>query len=267
MQPPFINRYCKPALVVAVCLISWGCQSGPIGPDGKFAWNQNQQQATDNANESDENRQVNQLNNDNESLHAQLAQARQQYRVTSQELELIKSELKQATDKLANQLNPAQPANLAPPPAVKDAIPVPSATNAQSLPLVDIQGTTTGRDGNTVRIEVATTAIFSPDGITVSSAGQTLLDQIASAITTNYSKQIMTIEAHAYQGDTPTEHHDLAARQAIAIYQYMQTQRLLPENQFIVTSRGSSAPRYSTATEQGRRGNSRLEFIVSPKPF
>ena len=77
----------------------------------------------------------------------------------------------------------------------------------------------------------------------------------------------MTIEAHAYQGDTPTEHHDLAARQAIAIYQYMQTQRLLPENQFIVTSRGSSAPRYSTATEQGRRGNSRLEFIVSPKPF
>jgi flagellar motor protein MotB len=266
MQHPFINRYCKPALVVAVCLISWGCQSGPIGPDGKFAWNQSQQQATDDANESDQNRQVNQLNNDNESLHAQLAQARQQYRVTAQELELIKSELKQATDKLANQPNPAQPANLAPP-AVEDAIPVPSATNAQSLPLVDIQGTTTGRDGNTVRIEVATTAIFSPDGITVSSAGQTLLDQIASAITTNYSKQMITIEAHAYQGDTPTEHHDLAARQAIAIYQYMQTQRLLPENQFIVTSRGSSAPRYSTATEQGRRGNSRLEFIVSPKPF
>ena len=78
---------------------------------------------------------------------------------------------------------------------------------------------------------------------------------------------MITIEAHAYQGDTPTEHHDLAARQAIAIYQYMQTQRLLPENQFIVMSRGSSAPRYSTATEQGRRGNSRLEFIVSPKPF
>ena len=119
MQHPFINRYCKPALVVAVCLISWGCQSGPIGPDGKFAWNQNQQQATDNANESDQNRQVNQLNNDNESLHAQLAQARQQYRVTSQELELIKSELKQATDKLANQLNPAQPANLAPPQQLK----------------------------------------------------------------------------------------------------------------------------------------------------
>ena len=172
MQHPFINRYCKPALVVAVCLISWGCQSGPIGPDGKFAWNQSQQQATDDANESDQNRQVNQLNNDNESLHAQLAQARQQYRVTAQELELIKSELKQVTDKLANQPNPAQPANLAPP-AVEEAIPVPSATNAQSLPLVDIQGTTTGRDGNTVRIEVATTAIFSLDGITVSSAGQT----------------------------------------------------------------------------------------------
>ncbi|MCS5632536.1 MAG: OmpA family protein [Pirellulaceae bacterium] len=266
MQHPLINRYCKPALVVAVCLISWGCQSGPIGPDGKFAWNQSQRQATDSANESDQKQQVNQLNNDNESLHAQLAQARQQYRVTAQELELIKSELKQATDKLANQPNPDQPANLAPP-AVEDAIPVPSATNTQSLPLVDIQGTTTGRDGNTVRIEVATTTIFSPDEIALSSAGQTLLDQIASAVTTNYSKQIITIEAHAYQGDTPTEHHDLAARQAIAIYQYMQTQRLLPENQFIVMSRGSSAPRYSTATEQGRRGNSRIEFIVSPKAF
>ena len=266
MHHPLINRYCKPALVVAVCLISWGCQSGPIGPDGKFAWKQSQRQATDSANESDQKQQVNQLNNDNESLHAQLAQARQQYRVTAQELELIKSELKQATDKIANQPNPDQPANAAPP-AVEDAIPVPSATSAQSLPLVDIQGTTTGRDGNTIRIEVATTTIFSADGITVSSAGQTLLDQIASAVTTNYNKQIITIEAHAYQGDTPTEHHDQAARQAIAIYQYMQTQRLLPENQFIVMSRGSSAPRYSTATEQGRRGNSRIEFIVSPKPF
>ena len=266
MQHPPINRYFKPAMVVGICLISWGCQSGPIGPDGKFAWNQSQRQATDNANESDQKQQVNQLNNDNESLHAQLAQARQQYRVTAQELELIKSELKQATDKLASQPNPDQPANLAPA-VIEDAIPVPSTTNLQSLPLVDIQGTTIGRDENTVRIEVATTTIFSPDGIAVSSAGQTLLDQIANAITTNYSKQIITIEAHAYQGDSPTEHHDLAARQAIAIYQYMQTQRLLPENQFIVMSRGSSAPRYSTATEQGRRGNSRVEFIVSPKPF
>jgi len=253
-------------MVGVACLISWGCQSGPIGPDGKFAWNQSQRQATANAKESAQQQQVNQLNNDNESLHAQLAQARQQYRVTAQELELIKSELKQATDKLAIQKNPNQPANLTPP-AIADAIPVPSPTNEQSLPLVDVQGTTTGRDGNTVRIEVATTNIFSPDGVSVSAVGQTLLDQIASAITTSYSKQIITIEAHAYQGVTPTEHHDLAARQAIAIYRYMQAQRLLPANQFIVMSRGSSAPRYSTATEQGRRGNSRIEFIVSPKSF
>ena len=253
-------------MLVVACLISWGCQSGPIGPDGKFAWNQSQRQATDNANESAQQQQVNQLNNDNESLHAQLAQARQQYRVTAQELELIKSELKQATDKLAIQKSPNQPANLTPP-AIADAIPVPSPTIEQSLPLVDVQGTTTGRDGNTVRIEVATTNVFSPDGVSVSAVGQTLLDQIASAITTNYSKQIITIEAHAYQGVTPTEHHDLAARQAIAIYRYMQTQRLLPANQFIVMSRGSSAPRYSTATEQGRRGNSRIEFIISPKSF
>jgi len=253
-------------MVVVACLIAWGCQSGPIGPDGKFAWNQSQRQATDSANESAQQQQVNQLNNDNESLHAQLAQARQQYRVTAQELELIKSELTQATNKLAIQKNPNQPDDLTPP-AIVDAIPVPSATNEQSLPLVDIQGTTTGRDGNTVRIEVATANVFSPDGVSVSSVGQTLLDQIASAITTNYSKQIITIEAHAYQGLTPTEHHDLATRQAIAIYRHMQTQRLLPANQFIVMSRGSSTPRYSTATEQGRRGNSRIEFIVSPKLF
>ena len=266
MQHPSINRYFKPAIFVGICLISWGCQSGPIGPDGKFAWNQSQRQATDSANESAQQQQVNQLNNDNESLHAQLAQARQQYRVTAQELELIKSELKQATDKLATQTNPNQPATHTPP-TITDALPVPSAANEQSLPLVDIQGTTTGRDGNTVRIEVATTNIFSPDGVSISSVGRTLLDQIASATTTNYSKQIITIEAHAYQGATPAEHHDLATRQAIAIYRHMQIQRLLPANQFIVMSRGSSAPRYSTATEQGRRGNSRIEFIIAPKPF
>jgi flagellar motor protein MotB len=266
MQHPSINRYFKTAIVTGACLISWGCQSGPIGPNGKFAWNQSQRQATDNANESAQQQQVNQLNNDNESLHAQLAQARQQYRVTAQELELIKTELKQATDKLATQTNSNHPANLTPP-AITTAIPVPAATNEQSLPLVDIAGTTAGRDGNTVRIEVAAKNVFSPDGVSLSTVGQTLLDQIANAITTNYSKQTITIEAHAYQGVTPAEHHDLAARQAIAIYRHMQTQRLLPENQFVVMSRGSSVPRYSTATEQGRQGNSRIEFIVSPKPY
>lgn len=266
MQYPSTNQYLRPAIVIVVCLFSWGCQSGPIGPDGKFAWNQSQRQAANNADESAQQQQVNQLNNDNESLHAQLAQARQQYRITAQELELIKSELKQTTEKLAIQKNPSQPANLTPE-AITDAIPAPSIATKQSLPLVDIQGATAGRDGNTIRIEVTTTNIFSPDGVSLSSVGQTLLDQIASAITTNYSKQTITLESHAYQGDTPAEHHDLATRQAIAVYRYMQTQRLLPENQFIVTSRGSSVPRYSTATEQGRQGNSRIEFIVSPKPF
>lgn len=266
MQHPSINRYFKTAIVAGVSLISWGCHSGPIGPNGKFAWNQSQRQATENANESAQQQQVNQLNNDNESLHAQLAQARQQYRVTAQELELIKTELTQATDKLATQTNPNQPANPTAP-TIVDAIPVPTATNEQSLPLVDIQGTTAGRDGNAVRIEIATRNFFLPDGVTISTVGQTLLGQIANAITTNYSKQTITIEAHAYQGVTPTEHHDLAARQAIAIYRYMQTQRLLPENQFIIMSRGSSAPRYSTATEQGRQSNSRIEFIVSQKLY
>jgi outer membrane protein OmpA-like peptidoglycan-associated protein len=266
MQHPFINRYIKPAMIACVCLISWGCQSGPIGPDGKFAWNQSQRQATEGANETAQQQQIRQLNNDNESLHAQLAQSRQQYRVTAEELELIKLELKQATDKLATPTNPNQPSNLSLP-AISDAIAVPSATPEQSLPLVDIQGTTTGREGTTVRIEVATANVFSPDGVSISSVGQTLLDQVAGAITTNYSQQTITIEAHAYQGVAPAEHHARASRQAIAIYRYLQTQRLLPEKQFIVMSRGSSAPRYSTATEQGRRGNSRIEFIVSSKPF
>ena len=86
-----------------------GCQ---IGPDGKFSWNQKENPIssdialagdnTGNTTSPANGSALDKLTADNESLHAELAKARQQFRVTASELDLIKQQLKEANDKLAN---------------------------------------------------------------------------------------------------------------------------------------------------------------------
>ena len=240
--------------ICGICVIQCGCQSGVIGPDGKFVWNQQQRQAAELAQESAQTLQVDQLNSDNESLHAQLAQARQQYRITAKELELTKTQLQQTTEKLAGQSSP-------------ENTPVPLIATTKKLTLVDIEGVIIGRDGDTVRIEVPAASIFSPGGTTISSAGETLLDRITNSITTHYAQQLVTIEGHAYSGVSTEEHHLRATQQSLSIYRFFQAQRLLPDQQFVITSRGSSKPRYSTASEQGRTANQRIEFIIHPTQY
>ena len=235
-------------------MILGGCQSGAIGPDGKFVWNQQQRQAAERAQESAQTLQVDQLNSDNESLHAQLAQARQQYRITAKELKLTKTQLQQTTQKLAGQSHP-------------ENTPVPLVANSKKLTLVDVDGVIVGRDGDTVRIEVPAAGIFSPGGTTISTAGQALLDRIANTITTHYNQQLVTLEGHAYRGVGTAEHHLQATQQSLSIYRFFQTQRLLPDQQFVITSRGSSKPRYLTASEQGRTANQRIEFIIHPTQY
>ena len=237
-----------------------GCQ---IGPDGKFSWNQKKNPIssdialagdnTGNTTSPANGSALDKLTADNESLHAELAKARQQFRVTASELDLIKQQLKEANDKLANNAGIDLSAG--------------NASSVNTLETVSIEGIVVGREKNTIRIELPRTQLFNANTVTISNNGKTILDRVAAAIKQQYPNQQLMLEAHADSGLTPNDAHQQAIQQATSVYNYLVGMTQLPANQFSLASKGKNQPRYSTASDQGREANNRIELIIYPETY
>lgn len=243
-----------------LCLMLAGCQ---LGPDGKFSWSNKDSTAageTSTAGANAENSSspttgsaMDKLTADNESLNAELAKARQQFRVTASELDLVKQQLKDANNKLAN----------------SSGIDL-SADNSEgnsALESVSIEGIVVGRDKNNIRIELPRSQLFNANTVIISNGGKTILDRVAAAIKQQYPNQQIMLEAHAASGLTPNDDHQQAIQQTTAVYNYLVGMTQLPANQLSLASRGNNQPRYSNASEQGREANQRIELIVYPETY
>lgn len=241
-------------------LLLAGCQ---IGPDGKFRWNSRaeldsantpvQASSENSATSKTSTSTLDKLTADNESLHAELAKARQQFRVTASELDLVKQQLKEANEKLVDKAGIDLSAD--------------TAESANKLEPVSIEGIVVGRDKNTIRIELPKSQLFNANTVTISNDGKTMLDRIAAAIKQQYPNQQIMLESHAASGLTPNDDHQQAIQQATAVYNYLVGMTQLPTGQFSLASKGNNNPRYSTASDQGIEANQRIELVVSPETY
>jgi len=241
-------------------LLLAGCQ---IGPDGKYRWNSrgeldsantSSQSSSENSAASDTpTSTVDKLTADNESLHAELAKARQQFRVTASELDLVKQQLKDANEKLIDKQDIDLSAD--------------TAESANKLEPVSIEGIVVGRDKSTIRIELPKAQLFNANTVTISNDGKTILDRVAAAIKQQYPNQQIMLESHAASGLTPNDDHQQAIQQATAVYNYLVGMTQLPTGQFSLASKGNNSPRYSTASDQGIEANQRIELIVYPETY
>ena len=238
-------------------LLLAGCQ---IGPDGKFRWNargdlgstNTSPQASSAASDSSTST-VDKLTADNESLHAELAKARQQFRVTASELDLVKQQLKDANEKLVDNAG--------------IDLSTDTAESANKLEPVSIEDIVVGRDKNTIRIELPKSQLFNANTVTISNEGKAILDRVAAAIKQQYPNQQIMLEAHAASGLTPNDDHQQAIQLATAVYNYLVGMTQLPDGQFSLASKGNNNPRYSTASDQGIEANQRIELIVYPETY
>lgn len=251
-----MNSYAKYSSLFLLLTLA-GCQ---IGPDGKFSWNKKDNPVSSDTTLAGESTAspandsaLEKLTADNESLHAELAKARQQFRVTASEVDLIKQQLKEANDKIANNAGIDLSADNAP--------------SANTLEAVSIEGIVVGRDKDTIRIELPRSQLFNANTVTISNDGKTMLDRIAAAIKQQYPNQQMMLEAHAASGLTPNDDHQQAIQQATSVYNYFVGMTQLPANQFSLASKGKNHPRYSTASDQGREANQRIELIIYAETF
>ncbi|MCA9177751.1 MAG: OmpA family protein [Planctomycetales bacterium] len=137
----------------------------------------------------------------------------------------------------------------------------------QSLSMIDLPGLDVRQDGDVIRIAIPSDKLFQPASVEWVAGSNTLLDQAALAISRNYPRQRVVIEAHTDSSiiGLPGGSQQLCASQALAVYQHLVARNQIPAKQLVTSALGPSFPRASNATDEGRQQNRRIELVVYPE--
>lgn len=215
------------------------------------------------------------LDADNTDLHKQLAQSQQQLQLLRDELRLLRRQLEDT----ATQLESAQ---LAKQEAERRLEGVLASTRyrtgasitannslTQPLRMIDIPGLEVRRDADVLRVEIPADQLFEPGTVRWQVGAARLLDLAGTVIQTNFPRQIIGIEAHTdnatlREGAT---FHQLAASQALAVFQHLVQRNGFPERQLFTIAHGPNQPVVSNGTPAGRARNRRIELVIYPETY
>ncbi len=136
------------------------------------------------------------------------------------------------------------------------------------LPIASVSGAEVNRDGNAVRIRVTGANLFDPGKATLRPGASKVLDQVGSAIRSNYAGQLVGIEGHT-DGDPIRksnwkDNHELSVRRAMAVYEYLSSRGGVPSDQLYVAGFGSNVPIAANNSSAGKAKNRRVEFVIQP---
>lgn len=211
---------------------------------------------------------------DNTELHSEVARLQQQINVADEEKVLLREQLADAarrleTSELARadvdrRLTAMQASHRSEVGAALQA----NSSSTRSLPLVDIAGLKVEQDGDVIRIELPSDAVFVPGSTQISPGGAAQIDQVAAAIRRQYPRQMIGIEAHvdSATGSSPTyTAHQLTATQALAVVHQLVQVGGLSERQIFSMGMGANRPKFSNGDAAGQARNRRIEVVIYPE--
>jgi chemotaxis protein MotB len=124
------------------------------------------------------------------------------------------------------------------------------------------------QEGDVIRIELPADQLFHPGSAQLRVGAYQIISQAATAIARNYPGRIVGIEGYT-DGQAPgggfTSNHQLAAAQAMAVFDDMTRRNRFPGKQLFTMAQGANHPRASNATPAGRAKNRRIELVVYPE--
>jgi flagellar motor protein MotB len=260
-------------LLVLAALTAAGCNQNPYAsPQQMAAWQQ-QALAPQQAQAHDLNHRADALDANNRDLHAQLAQSRQQVDLLREQVALLQKQLGETAGRLKEM-------HLAKEEAEKKYQTLEASTTRRggaiitannsmsgSLRMTEIPGLNVRRDGDAIRIELPSDQLFAAGTDQFVGSAYPILDLVANEIARNYPRQLIGIEGHTDGAPvfSGTSNHQLAAAQAMAVFDTFTRRNRLPSNQFVVSAQGSNRPLASNATQAGRAQNRRVELVVHPE--
>ena len=241
-------------------------QSNPNAPQ-QPGWQQQQASRL-----QDLGRRASALDVDNRDLHTQIAQANQQVKLFSDEVNLLRGRLNETASQLRElQLAKAQSDN------ELSALEASTARGGSAritannslkaaLPVISIPGIQVRPDGDLVRIELPAARLFHQGTSQLLPTATTLLDQVAGVVARNYPRQSIGIEGHTDSVPAgATSNHHLGAAQSTAIFDALTRRHRFPESQLFTVAYGANRPVASNATPAGRARNRRVEIVIYPE--
>lgn len=222
-------------------------------------------------------RRVQLLDDTNRTLTTQLAQAQQQMQVARDRADLLAKQLQDTTGQLQQSL-------LAQRQIESQALGIQASMNKRggakltannSLPITSsapqVPGARVVQDGDVVRIRIPSDQLFGIGTAQIISSGSSVLDQVATSISSQYGRQRIAIEGHTdtgpLYGGTFSNPSQLASAQAQAVVDHLVRRNNLPSQQLFVVAHGPNYPIGSNETASGRADNRRIEIVVYPDRF
>jgi len=215
------------------------------------------------------------LDKDNQELESLLAQSRQKVQLLTDEISATRGQLKDTTDQLLamrssnTELRSKTTSLLASAQQRSGAEIRANNSLLKNLTIPDIPGVTVRQDGDVVRVELAGDQLFMPGSPYMKDGGEQLIRSVATELRRNFPDQIIGIEGHTDNSPThsqqfPSNHH-LSSAQAIAAFNLLVQQKIIPSEQLFVVGHGANNPVVSNATDAGKARNRRLELVVYPE--
>ncbi|MCO6459263.1 MAG: OmpA family protein [Pirellulaceae bacterium] len=272
-------------LLLSATVVVLGCAQNPNATNpyqtaaGQPSWNAAAQAGSPLQSQlQDAQRRLAELDANNRDLHARMAQAQQEAALYRDQLALVQKRLSDTASQLqqaqASQQEIERRAETLQASLQRRGGAMITANNSvrQSLETVNIPGLDVRTEGDVIRIVVPADQLFTPGTASFLPGATVTLDRIAAAISQNYPRQRVAIEAHTDSAATTTgsqaaSSHHLAASQAQGVFEQWTRRNRLPPRQLFVVAHGDNHPRVSNATPAGRAENRRLEVVVYPEPF
>jgi chemotaxis protein MotB len=226
------------------------------------------------------------LDEANQQLTAQLAQAQQQTKLYKDRSDLMQRQLADVSGQLQSRVAASAIAAMPPPPVVK---PPPAmvpegrefgsntsrrsgarltanvSRELESDPLRDLgYEVEVASDG--LRLRIPSDQLFQSGSSQLTPSGTGLLDRIAQILKTHYSDRRIAIEGYTdnspIYGGAYTTSHQLTSAQAEAVLEQWIRRNQLPASQFVTLAHGSNHPISDNQNPAGRAANRRIEVVV-----
>ena len=265
------------AVWVVGLMVLTGCNPSPYlpPPPTASAWQQTPAQApsANPAEVFDLNRRAAALDANNRDLHAQLAQSRQQVQLLQQQAALLQKQLSETAQRL-QQVQVAKEETERKYEALQasttrggGAIITANNSVRQSLRPIEIPGLGVRQDGNSIRITIPTDQLFPAGTAQFMGTAFPVLDGLAAELARNYPRQWIAIEGHTDDSPVPggISSLQLAAAQAVAVFDALTRRNRLPPQHFYVQAYGANRPLARNATAVGQAANRRIELVVFPE--
>lgn len=289
-----VNPVISILLLLAGYACALGCKNNPFVPAGGLAQNgaaatpaaaapagtaiaSNVAQAQQalNAQLTDLNRRISQLDANNRDLHTQLAQSDQARQQLQSQIGLLQKQLAETTGKIKEHQIARSDAEkrvqaIEASTRIRGGATLTANSNLkQALSAVQITGLEVRQEADVVRIELPVEKLFAGGTPTLTTDGSRHLDDVAAAIARSYPRQRIVIEGHTDNATqaNPSAAHAATATQAGAVFQHLVTAGQLKPQQLSILAMGGNHPRASNATPQGQAENRRIEIVVYPDAY